>query len=260
MPCLQLMLRARGACKRGWSLGFTATAPDSHAIKCIDMQPRSNVRAKKRARVCVAPRDVEILLNALDSWAATGNLVALRTRALALLLWDGAVRTRVALALNVEDVVGPNARRLTVGKAIAMRPCEANRYRGRTIAISARAQQALKDYLRAARDGGWLPAGRLRGPLFLSSTPRGAGQRLSQRSAIHWWELFQRNHAARCSSEYKLDDLVFTGRLAYAAASDSNVESLSDHAGISRRWAAEYMSDSNHSPQDVMAKLDKSRR
>jgi integrase len=224
------------------------------------MQARSNVRAKKQARVAVDPGDEKRLLRALETWAKTDNFVALRTRAIALLLWDGAVRTSTALAMNVEDVVDPYARRLTVRKRIVLRPSDGSNDVERMIAISARTRDALTHYLRAARKGGWLPGEWLRGPVFLSSLPRGASQRLSQRSAIHWWELFQKTHAPECSHEYELDDLVFSGRLAYAQASGKDPESLSNHAGISRRWAAEYMNDSNHTPQDVMAKLDKSRR
>ncbi len=224
------------------------------------MQSGSRPKSKtKRARVPIEPSDSKHLLRTLEIWAKTGSFVALRTRAFVLLLWDGSVRTSGALAMNIEDVIDPEARRPSVAKRIVMRPCEQNRYQERTIALSARARQALEDYLRTARDDGWLPAGRLRGPLFVSSTPRAAGQRLSQRSAIHWWELFQKSHASDCSREYELDDVVYTGRLAYAKASGRDTESLSEHSGISRRWAAEYMHDSNHSPEDVMAKLDKSR-
>jgi integrase len=224
------------------------------------MQSRSNVRAKKRARVRIDPRDESRLLRALDAWADTGNLVALRTRALVLLLWDGAVRTSAALGMNIEDAIDHDARLPTVANRIVVRPPEESGPIGRTVVLSGRAQDALTKYLRAAKKGGWLPGGQLRGPVFLASMPRGAGQRLSQRSAIHWWELFQRTHAPDCSQEYELDDVVYTGRLAYAEASGGDAESLSDHAGISRRWAAEYRSDHKLSPTEVMKKLEKRRR
>jgi integrase len=209
--------------------------------------------------VAIEPRDATRLVRALHRWADTGNLVGLRTRALVFLLWDGAIRTSLALGMNVEDVIDHKAGPPTVATRVVVRPPEESNHFDRTIVLSARTQDALTKYLRAAKKGGWLPDG-LRGPVFLSSTPLGAGQRLSQRSAIHWWELFQRTHASECSREYELDDVVHTGRLAYAEASGRDVESLSNHAGISRRWAAEYMSDSKHSPEDVMAKLNKRRR
>ena len=223
------------------------------------MQSRSNVKAKKRPRVRIDPRDEKRLLRALHAWADTGNLVALRTRALVLLLWDGAVRTSVALGMNIEDAIDHDARLPTVANRIVVRPPEESGPIGRTIVLSARAQDALTKYLRAAKKGGWLPGG-LRGPVFLASTPRGAGQRLSQRSAIHWWELFQRTHASDCSREYELDDVVYSGRLAYADASGGDAESLSDHAGISRRWAAEYRSEHKISPIEVLKKLEKRSR
>src|SRR5688572_7076983 len=111
------------------------------------MQSRSNIRPKgKRARVPIEPSDEKRLLRALDRWADSGALVALRTRAFVLLLWDGSVRTSGALELNVEDVVkDPKARRPTVLKTIVQRPCEANDHEARTIVLSARAQDAIED-------------------------------------------------------------------------------------------------------------------
>ena len=217
----------------------------------------SNVRPKgKRTRVGVDPDDEKRLLRALDLWADEGTLVALRTRAFVLLLWDGSVRTSGALALNVEDVVkDPKARRPTVLKKIIQRACQANDYRARTIALSARAQDAIADYLRGAQLRGLLPPQRLQGPLFLADVEK--GQRLSKRSAIHWWETFQQKHVSGCSRTYQLEDVVYTGRLKFMKAAAGNSELLSNHAGLSRRWAAEYRHDSNVTPEDVMEKLDK---
>jgi hypothetical protein len=193
----------------------------------------------KRARVQIARADEKRLLRALDDWAATGALVALRTRAFVLLLWDGAVRTRVALALNAEEVVkDPSAPRLKVLKLVQQRPCEANRHTERTFVMSERAQNAIADYLRVVREQGWLPGERLRGPLFLATVHRGTGQRLSPRSAIHCWEIFQKLHVPECSREYALDDVVYSGRLDYLQAAGGDSESLSDHSGLSRRWAS----------------------
>jgi integrase len=214
----------------------------------------------KRNRVVIEPSDEKRLLRALERWAASGDFVALRTRAFLLLLWDGSVRTSGALAMNAEDVVAdPRARRVTILKRVVQRACEENRYQPRSLVVSDRAQQALAEYLRAVREGGWLPTDRLEGPLFLSSVRPGSGQRLSSRSAIHWWETFQSDHARDCSRTYQLDDVVYTGRLAYVKAAGGNTESLSNHSGISRRWAAEYRHDSNVTPEDVIAKLDKRR-
>jgi integrase len=215
----------------------------------------------KRPRVRIVPEDEKFILTLLERWATeTGEFVALRTRAFVLLLWDGSIRTKAALALNAEDVVqDPKSRRITVRKNVIERPCEENRYRKRSFVLSERTRAALTDYLRAVRAGGWLPSERLEGPLFLSSTERGKGQRLSARSAIHWWDLFQSKAIKGTTREYQLDDVVYTGRLAYLEASGGDSESLSDHSGISRRWAAEYRSDHKLSPAEVMAKLDKRR-
>lgn len=214
----------------------------------------------KRNRVVVDPSDEKRLLRTLERWAASGDFVALRTRAFVLLVWDGSVRTSGALAMNAEDVVAdPRARRVTVLKRVVQHACAENRYQKRSFVVSTRAQQALTGYLRAALQGGWFPADRFEGPLFLSSVQPGSGRRLSKRSAIHWWETFQRDHAHGCSRTYQLDDLVYTGRLAYVNAADGNTDSLSNHSGISRRTAAEYRQDSNITSEDVMAKLDKRR-
>ena len=213
----------------------------------------------KRTRVRVDPRDEKYMLRVLDAWADTG-FVAARTRAFVLLLWDGSIRTKAALALNAEDVVeDPKASRIVVRERVNERPCEANRYRSREFVLSARARKALAEYLRSVRTGGWLPNGRLQGPLFLSSTEPGSAKRLSARSALHWWETFQEKVRDHCTREYQLDDLVLSGRMDYLEASGGDSESLSDHSGISRRWAAEYRSDHKLSPAEVMKKLDKSR-
>ena len=205
----------------------------------------------------IEPDDEKRLLRALDRWADSGALVALRTRAFALLLWDGSLRTSGALALNVEDVVkDPKARRPTVLKKIVQRPCEANAYRARTIALSARAQDAIADYLRGAQLRGLLQAQHFHGPLFLAEVQE-EGKRLSKRSAIHWWETFQQKHVSGCSRAYQLEDVVYTGRIKFIKAAAGNSELLSNHAGLSRRWAAEYRHDSNLTPEDVMEKLDK---
>ena len=223
------------------------------------MRDRSNIRPTgKRARVAIDPDDEKRLLRAFDTWADTGTLVALRTRALVLLLWDGSVRTSGALTLNVEDVVkDPKARRPTVLKTIMQPPCAANDYRKRPIALSARAQDAIADYLRGAQLRGLLAPQRLQGPLFLADVRDEEGQRLSKRSAIHNWEMFQLKHVSGCSRIYQLEDVVYTGRLKFMKAAGGDIEMLSSHTGLSRRWAAEYRHDSNVTPEDVMEKLDK---
>jgi len=214
----------------------------------------------KRTRVRIEASDEQRLLRALARCAETGDFLALRTRAFVLLLWDGALRTRAALALDAHEVVkDPRARAISVRREIMQRPCEENRYRARPLQLSARAQEALCAYLRAARELGWLPEG-LQGPLFVATVHQGDGQRLSARSAIHGWDVFQKQYTPECTREYELDDVVYSGRLAYLAAAGGDSNSLSEHSGISRRWAAEYRSEQKVSPADVMSKLDKRRR
>lgn len=213
----------------------------------------------KRARLVIDPDDQKRLLRALQLWADSGEFVALRTRAFVLLLWDGSVRTGEALALNIEEVVKDSrSHRPAVVKVIEQRRRAENAYRGRSIVLSPRTRDAIRDYLEAARDGGWLPNGQLKGPLFLSTRHPGKAQRLSPRSASHWWEQFQEMHASDCSRAYQLEDVVMTGRVAYVRAAGGKTDSLSDHSGISRRWAAEYHSEPGPSPEEVMAKLHKS--
>jgi integrase len=220
---------------------------------------RSNIRPKgKRTRVPIEPGDEKRLLRALDSWADSGALVALRTRAFVLLLWDGSVRTSGALELNVEDVVkDPKARRPTVLKTITQRACEANDHQPRQIVLSARAQDAIADYLRGAQLRGLLTPQRLQGPLFLADVQQEKGQRLAKRSAMHSWEMFQLKQVSGCSRIYQLEDVVYTGRIKFMKAAGGDIEMLSTHTGLSRRWAAEYRHDSQLSALDVMEKLDK---
>lgn len=122
--------------------------------------------------------------------------------------------------------------------------------------LSARAQDAIADYLRCAQQRSLLPPQRLRGPVFLADVQQKKGQRLSKRSAIHCWEMFQLKHASGCSRIYQLEDVVYTGRIKFMKAVGGDIGTLSSHTGLSRRWAAEYRHDSKITPEDVMANLD----
>ena len=139
----------------------------------------------KRPRVVIERSDEKRLLRALDSWADTGDFVALRTRAFVLLLWDGALRTKEALHLNAQDVVkDPIAQSVQVLRTVALKPRGAAKIKPRHFALSTRARQALVPYLQVVRRDGWLPTRRLEGPLFLSSYHHGKGKRLARGTAI----------------------------------------------------------------------------
>ena len=207
----------------------------------------------KRKRVELDPEDEKRLARALDAYAKrAGDLVAWRTRALAYLLWDGAVRVKAAMHLNVEEVVAGS--RLQVVHEIVQRPCEGNNYKERRFSLSERARGALLDYLKFLRAQGYLPEGKWEGPLFLSA--RKAGIRASRQTHMHSWRIFLEEQLW-LSRTYLLDDLVYTGRLRFLNAAGGNTDLLSDHASISQQWAARYLPSSELSAREVLAKMHK---
>lgn len=215
-----------------------------------------------RKSVPIGAADQARIAKALDDWAETGDPIALRTRAFVYLLWDGAIRTKAAVHLNVEEVVeDPASRRIRVVTEVKQRPCEGNAYRGRRFSLSARTRDALSALLRARRDQGGLPnaAGRFEGPLFTST--RGSG-RMSQRTAVHSWRDFQQTRL-RLSRDYQLDDIVFTGRLSFLRAAGGDTELLSEHASITQQHAASYREhiepSSSNTTRDVLDRLDRDR-
>ena len=140
-----------------------------------------------------------------------------------------------------------------------MRPCEGNKYRERRFVMFDRAREAIADYLKEARSGGWLAnAGRLEGPLWISTQPVGTQQRMSRRTAMQQWKTFLEG-VPGVSPDYQLDDVVLTGRVAFATAANASPELISEHAGIGTKAAARY---SDHMPsrpgsaRDVMTQMN----
>jgi site-specific recombinase XerD len=203
------------------------------------------------------------IIAALERLPEKEGFVGYRTRAFVYLLWDGALRTGAALWLDIEEVVKDRtASRIHVVQEPVMRPCEGNKYRERRFVMSDRARDAIADYLRAARSGGWLAnASRLEGPLWISSQPVGAQQRMSRRTAMVAWKTFL--EGAGISEDYQLDDVVLTGRVAFATAAGASPELISEHAGIGTKAAARY---SDHLPsrpgsaRDVMTQMNQKAR
>lgn len=215
-------------------------------------QPRSiAVKKKRKVRrpaIVLANQDVGALERALASLASQRDMASLRTRAFVLLRWDGAVSLKAALALNAEEIVkDPAARRITVRRHISQRPCEENRYRARAFPISRRTQAALRDYLAVVRAEGWLPNRCLQGPLFLSSHFHGEGRRLTRRAAFAAWDTFQREYFTERTQDYKMGDLVLTGRRSFLRAGGSTM-ALAQYAAISWRSAGAYYAPTNDEP------------
>lgn len=212
------------------------------------MAVKKKKRRARRPAMELATQDVGALERALVTLAAEGDMVSLRTRAFILLLWDGAVRLKAAVAINAEEVVkDPASRRITVRRQISQRACEENKYQAHTFPISQRTQSALRDYLTIVRAEGWLPKGRLEGPLFLSSLFHGQGKRLTREAAMSAWDAFQREYFKERSQDYKMDDLVLTGRKSFLRAGAST-RALSEYAAISRRSAETYSEASDDEP------------
>ena len=218
---------------------------------------------RTRAAKQIALGDQLRLMAALDRLPQTEGVVGWRTRAFAYLLLDGALRTGAAVMLNIEDVVrDPASQRIHVLEEATMRPCEANKYRKRTFVMSDRARAGIADYLKEARTAGWLARpSRLQGPLWIASYPVGEQSRISRRTAMHSWQSFV-STVGGIDPDYQLDDLVFTGRLAFAEAAGSSPQLISEHAGITTKAAARY---SDHlptrpgSPRAVVRSLNQSK-
>lgn len=204
--------------------------------------------------------DQNRIIAALERLPDKDGLLGYRTRAFVYLLWDGALRTGAALWLDIEEVVKDRAAsRIHVVQEPVMRPCEGNKYRERRFVMSDRARDALADYLKAARTGGWLANGsRLEGPLWMSTQPVAAQQRMSRRTAMVAWKTFLEG-VPGISEDYQLDDVVLTGRVAFAKVANASPELISEHAGIGTKAAARY---SDHLPsrpgsaRDVMTQLN----
>lgn len=223
-----------------------------------------NDQGRARKSVVIEPRDQNRILAALERWAETGDFVALRTRAFVYLLWDGALRTKAAVWLNAEELVkDPAASRTHVLPEIIQRACEGNNYRERTFLLSDRVRDAIAAYLKVARSEGWLANGnRLEGPLWISTHHRGTQQRMSQRTALQAWHTFLED--VDVSREYQLDDVVLTGRVAFLQAAKGSTDVMSQHAGISSKWAGNYrehlLKSPSSSARDVMSELNKQQK
>lgn len=219
----------------------------------------------KRDSVVIEPRDQKAIFDALERWAATGDFVALRTRGFVYVLADGAVRTKTAAALDIEEVAKETAAsRIVIVNEVTQRPCEGNNYRGRKFLLTDRSREAIADYLKVARDEGWLAnAGKLQGPLWIATHHRGSQQRMSQRTASHAWNTFL-HEKVQASREIQLDDLVITGRLAFLTAAQLSTEVLSEHTGLSQRSAAHYrdhlLSTSSSTAREIVSELNKKHR
>jgi hypothetical protein len=204
--------------------------------------------------------DQNRIFAALERLPEREGFVGYRTRAFVYLLWDGALRTGAAVCLNVEEVVkDPNATRIHVVEEPVMRPCEGNGYRERRFLMSERTRGAIADYLKEARRGEWLAKGsRLEGPLWIATYPAGEQPRMSRRTAMQAWKTFLEGVSA-VAPDYQLDDVVLTGRVAFAAAANASPELISEHAGIGTKAAArysDYMPSRPGSTRDVMSQLN----
>jgi hypothetical protein len=204
--------------------------------------------------------DQNRIIAALEKAPEKDGFLGYRTRAFVYLLWDGALRTGAAVFLNAEEVVkDPNASRIQVVEEPVMRACEGNKYRERRFIMSERTRAALADYLKEARRGGWLAKGnRLEGPLWIATHPAGEQQRMSRRTAMQAWKTFLEG-VPGLSPDYQLDDVVLTGRVAFATAANASPELISEHAGIGTKAAAKYsdhMPTRPGSPRDVMSQLN----
>ena len=186
------------------------------------------------------------------------------------LLWDGALRPGLAVALNIDDLVkDAAASRIQVVEDGVLPSSEATQYRPRPFLLSPRAREAIADYLKAARTDGWLEdPKRLEGPLWISTHHRGTQQRMSQRTAMQAWHTFQEG-VSGLAQEYQLDDVVTSGRVEFMRRVKGSraAEILAEHAGISSKWAGHYSdhlssteSSARDMARDVISQLGQKKR
>jgi integrase len=198
---------------------------------------------RTRKPILIDPRDQSRLLAGLERGTETGDFLDLRIRAFMYLLWDGALRPGLAVALDIEDVVkDPVASRIQVLEEAVLHSCEATQYRKRPFLISPRARDAIAAYLKVARSEGWLASPkRLEGPLWISTHHHGTQQRMSQRTAMQAWHTLQQGLSG-LSQEYQLDDVMLTARVEFMRRVKGSraAEILAEHAGISSKWAGHY--------------------
>jgi integrase len=204
---------------------------------------------RTRKGIVIDASDQTRIIAALERQAKTGDFVALRTRAFLYVLWDGALRPGLAIALNIEEVVKePSSSRIHIVEEAVLRPIEPTLYRERPFLLSPRSRDAIADYLKAVRSGGWLAnAARLKGPLWISTHHQGTQQRMSHRTASQAWHTFQQ-FVNGLSQDYQLDDLVVTGRVEFMRKVKGSraAEVLAHHAGISSQWAGQYTDHPSH--------------
>jgi len=214
---------------------------------------------RSRPALVMDTRDQARIAAALERWPEREGFVGYRTRAFVYLLWDGALRTGSAIALNIEEVVRDSVgSRIHVVEQATLRACEANRYLPRSFEMTERARAAIADYLKVARKEGCLLGERLKGPLWIASHPHGVQQRMGQRTAVQAWHTFISAVNGLSRDDLQLDDVVLTGRVAFAKAANSSSELISAHTGVRSRAAARY---SEHlAPQsrtrDVISQLN----
>jgi integrase len=214
---------------------------------------------RTRPALVMDARDQARIVAALERWPEQEGFVGYRTRAFVYLLWDGALRTGSAIALNIEEVVRDSAgSRIHIVEQAILRACEANKYRPRPFEMTERARGAIADYLKVARNEEWLISARLTGPLWIATQPQGAQKRMSQRTAVQAWHTFIGAGKGLSSYDFQLDDVVLTGRVAFAKAANASSELISAHAGIGTKAATRY---SEHlAPQsrtrDVISQLN----
>lgn len=195
---------------------------------------------RTRPALVIDTRDQARIVAALERWPDHEGLVGYRTRVFVYLLWDGALRTGAAVSLNVEQVVQDSAgSRIHVVEQATLRPRESERT-PRSFEMTDRARAAIADYLKIARSEGALVDARLKGPLWIATHPLGAQKRMSQRTAVQAWHTFISAVNGLSRDDLQLDDVVLTGRVAFAKAANANTEMISSHAGIGTRAAVRY--------------------
>lgn len=193
--------------------------------------------------------DRSTILRALEEWAESGDFVALRTRALVLCAWGGAMFLSEALALTVEQL-WQNPAKPSLGKLRETIYLSAQQTNAPgAVVLTAQAREALESYLKALVALEWLQLPGTGLPLFLTewtgrnSEGSAAHAQLSVRTAEHHWLLFQRS--AKLASPYRFSDLRFDALVRVARVAGQNPFAVAQFARMKDvRAVTKYLSAS----------------
>lgn len=199
---------------------------------------------------------LRVLRDAAESKATGRRLGALRDRAMLTLGWDSALRVSECLALDVEQLIATGhekRKRPRITQRFELRPDQAKGGIGGTVFVPRAARDALRAYLDAAAEAGWVS--RWSGPLFVrTKSAAGASHgRLSKRAAQFAWQRWQQA-AGIDSPGYTWHDLRHTAVTRFSAACGGDaykVAAFARHRDVRTSIRYVHVSDIERAAEDM---------